>query len=202
MSDWIAPLRASLKARIIAAGTIAGARVVSEQADPTYTDVDGIDAKLPRVCIYTPDDDLKTVANGTRWDSTTTIVFDCWAYGIASVVPPVRIAEEAAGDMRDRLAFQVCRATIGNAEWAQQFSGGLTANMSRKIEKKGQVTYGCTRIILTVPQPVDFTLAGEPATEDLLERVVLQFDNTLGGGPEGRTELTADIAVPQTGGDS
>ncbi len=206
MTDWVQPLREDLKSRLIGAATIAGARVESEQADPTYTEVAQLADRLPKLCVYTPEDTLEATANGVRWDAVSTIVIDCWAYGIATTTPPLTAVEVAANE-RDRLAFQALGATLGDPTLTGDLSnlGRLRrAVLRRGVKKLGEVTYACTQIVITAEQPVNLD---PPQPEALFERFVGVVPNTLGGGP-GETsaetsnpELTLDVAVPQTGED-
>lgn len=202
MTDWVQPLREDLKSRLIRANTIAEGRVESEQADPTYSEVSQLAGKLPKLCVYTPEDELVSSANGTRWDAaSSTIVIDCWAYGMATDGPPALTAVEAAANSRDRLAFQALRATIGDPSFIGD-DGNLSrvkrATLRRGCKKLGEVTYGCTQIVFIAEQPVSLDA---PEPETLFERFVGEVDVADAGGPDDDIEITVDVTVPQTGED-
>lgn len=187
--DWAAPLRLSLKAHLASLVTLAGGRIEAEQADPMWTDLHGIAGNLPKVCIYTPEDVIPLEGTGTRLDATVTLVVDCWSYGVATLDES---AAEVAANARDALAYQVLGALLRS--WDAPWSRMTSVKVRRGVEKRGDVTYGCSQILVTASHPV---CVGEVQTEDMLEHAALDYDVADAGGPDEQIEISQTVTFPQ-----
>lgn len=187
--DWAAPLRQCLKAHLSTHVALAGGLIEAEQADPMWTDLFSVATRLPKLCIYTPEDSIPLEGTGTRLDASMTVVVDCWAHGVAT---ENETAAEVAANVRDRLAGQAIRAILRwpEAPWSRVTS----VKVRRGVEKRGDVTYGCSQVLVTVSHPVCF---GEVGTEDRLEQAALDYDVADAGGPDGQIEISQTVTFPQ-----
>lgn len=178
MSHWIIAERADLKSRLIAAGTLAGTRVESEQNDPACGHPTEAADVLPKLCVYIPEVTGTGIASSTAWPTRATIVIDCWVHGVAA---GGLTAQEVGADKRDRLVAEVLGALTGSSAWLSRWQTASQVSEKRAAFVQGSLVMGAAQVRIEVETTTDHGLADAYDTNaDALENVKQTLDNTTG----------------------
>lgn len=191
MTDWVTVERYALKDALLGA-TDADDRVEAEQNDPVSTRAKDAASEMPKLCLYLKEDTHESGGTGTSWSTTTTILIDCWAYGVEQEAPALS-AREVAADARDELVSQVLGATSGSREWLSRFDKVTRVRVARNVFAQGDLVIGVAQIQITCALVTDHGLDANAALAPF-ERAVTTIENAL--DPTG-APLQIDVALEQ-----
>lgn len=167
--DWARALRKQLKAGLISARTVAGARVESERTDPVAVHPSEAAAVFPLICAYVLGESAAAASGGTVYSVEATIRIDVWTSGVSDASLS---AEEIVGESRDLGIAQVLAATVLNPRWRAQFEKvptyavkrGAAANHAALVLGAGQIEIAVVfrqGLVLRPPEEIFETFAIE-----------------------------------------